>query len=145
MALGANQGFPRQVRILKTDDFSSVFSLRKRIHGQFLVMHYAERYEPNKEASLRFAIVAAKKVSKLAVERNYIKRVMRELFRQSRLATTAQLPKGVMVDMIVRSQKNFTSHDFVAVQAEYADLMRRMLKRINSGQQQLTQTQGGQD
>ena len=132
IALGANQGFPRQVRILKTDDFSSVFSLRKRIHGQFLVLHYAEKPAQNTHESLRFAVVAAKKVGKLAVSRNYMKRIMREQFRLHRTEIAAQMPQGLALDMIIRPQKLFSTKDFDLVCMEFADLTRRMLRRVNA-------------
>ena len=134
ISLGVNQGFPRKVRIVKTDDFSSVFSLRKRIHGQYLVLHYQVHNHESvlaNQASVRFAVVAAKKVSKLSVERNYMKRVMRELFRQQRPQLEAQLPLGLGLDMIVRTQKTFTKQKFLAVKEEYLNLLQRILKRLN--------------
>lgn len=142
MALANNQGFPKSVRIVKTDDFSSVFSLRKRIHGQFLVLHYATLQNDgslrvgNKNLALpketiRFAVVNAKKVTKLAVERNYMKRVLRELFRQELPHLKTQVLGEVALDIIVRTQKTFKKQDYKAIKIEFLSLLQRLNKRVN--------------
>ncbi len=142
IALANIQGFPKSVRIVKTDDFSSVFSLRKRIHGQFLVLHYATLHndsglsvEDNNltlpKETIRFAVVNAKKVTKLAVERNYMKRVLRELFRQELQHLKTQALGEFTLDIIVRTQKTFKKQDYTAVKAEFLSLLQRLIKRVN--------------
>ncbi len=136
LALGqVNQGFPRQVRIIKTDDFSSVFSFRKRITGDFLVIHY----QPNQLNTLRLGVVVAKKFTRLSVERNYMKRVLRELFRlqlplfrvqgaeEPEMIPTIAFNSGL--DIIIRTQKTFTQHDFIVVKQEFNELFNRLHKQ----------------
>lgn len=136
LALGqVNQGFPRQVRIIKTDDFSSVFSFRKRITGDFLVIHY----QPNQLNTLRLGVVVAKKFTRLSVERNYMKRVLRELFRlqlplfrvqgaeEPEMIPTIAFNSGL--DIIIRTQKTFTQHDFIVVKQEFNQLFNRLHKQ----------------
>ncbi|WP_137719551.1 ribonuclease P protein component [Methylobacillus flagellatus] len=108
-------GFPRQARITKTDDFSSVFSLRKRLTGHFLAIHYA--HATGGEA--RIGLVVGKKTARRAVSRNYMKRVLRELFRKTRCALPA-------FELVVRAQKPFSDTDYAVVEQEFAALLARL-------------------
>lgn len=87
------QTFARRYRLTKTDEFSSVFGFRKAIRGKLLMLHYQPRAEGFSDA--RLGLVVGKKLLKRAVDRNRVKRVIREQFRQVR----PQLPP---VDLIVR-------------------------------------------
>jgi ribonuclease P protein component len=87
------QTFARRYRLTKTDEFSSVFGFRRAIRGKLLMLHYQLRPEGNTDA--RLGIVVAKKLLKRAVDRNRVKRVVREQFRLRRVS----LPN---VDLIVR-------------------------------------------
>ena len=87
------QTFARRYRLTKTDEFSSVFGFRRAIRGKWLMLHYQPRPEGNTEA--RLGGVVAKKLLKRAVDRNRVKRVVREQFRLRRAA----LPG---IDLVVR-------------------------------------------
>ncbi|MBU1362740.1 MAG: ribonuclease P protein component [Gammaproteobacteria bacterium] len=87
------QTFARRYRLTKTDEFSSVFGFRKAIRGKLLMLHYQPRPEGNSEA--RLGLVVAKKLLKRAVDRNKVKRVVREQFR----LRLAGLPA---VDLVIR-------------------------------------------
>lgn len=67
-------------RLRKTDEFSSVFAFRKVLRGRYFSLHY----RPNGDGSARLGVVVAKKLARRAVERNLIKRMIRELFRLRR-------------------------------------------------------------
>lgn len=112
-------GFPKALRVTKTDDFSSVFSLRKRIGAEFIVLHY----QPTTHSSPRLGVIVGKKQSKSAVQRNYMKRVLREIFRQHQ----QQLPSA---DILVRVQKPFTRADFIVVQQEFITLGKKLTKKL---------------
>ena len=77
-----DQAFARRYRLTKTDEFSSVFGFRRAIRGKLLMLHYQPRPEGNIEA--RLGVVVAKKLLKRAVDRNRVKRVVREQFRLHR-------------------------------------------------------------
>ena len=111
--------FPRQAKIVKTDDFSSVFNLRKRIANKHLVM----RYRPNAYASARLGLIVSKKTAKLAVQRNYMRRVMRELFRLN----LSQLPN---VDLVIQIQKAFNQPDFAVIKTEFEFLMKKLVASV---------------
>ncbi len=69
--------FGRQYRILKGSHYRTVFDNRLRFHSRFFSFHL----KPNPEDHARLGIAVSKKVSKLAVERNRIKRQIRDSFR----------------------------------------------------------------
>jgi ribonuclease P protein component len=81
--------FARARRILKTDEFSSVFRLRPTQKSAHFVLYT----RPSPLPHARLGIVAAKRFAPRAVTRNTIKRVTRELFRTNEI---------VAVDCIVR-------------------------------------------
>ncbi len=74
--------FPKEVRLLTASDYSNVFQdVKLRVSSKnFLIL--ARPYEKDHP---RLGIIIAKKNVKLAVERNRIKRQLRETFRKQRL------------------------------------------------------------
>lgn len=104
--------FPSRARLIKTDDFSSVFNFRKRISGRFLAIHY--RY--NHLSRPRLGLVIGKKTARLAVQRNYMRRVLRELFRNQQADLTA-------VDLVIRAQRLFTQADYAQLRQEFGELL----------------------
>lgn len=101
--------------MIKTDDFSSVFNLRKRIANKHLVM----RYGPNNNNNVRLGLVVSKKTAKLAVNRNYMRRVLRELFRLNQ----HNLPA---IDLIIQVQKVFKKPDFLTISQEFDFLCKKL-------------------
>lgn len=87
-----SRAYARDQRIVKTDEFSSVFRLRPIQRTAHFVL-YARA---NHLAKARLGVVVAKRLAPRAVTRNAVKRAARELFRQSVLPA---------VDCIVRLSK----------------------------------------
>ncbi len=106
---------PKQAKLVKTDDFSSVFNLRKRIASAYLVV----RYKPNQLNKPRLGLIVAKKTAKLAVERNYMRRVLRELFRLNQYNLPA-------FDLVIQVQKTFEKPKFMVIKQEFEHLMRKL-------------------
>jgi ribonuclease P protein component len=71
--------FARCHRLTRTDEFSSVFGFRRVIRGKLLTLHYRPR--PAGENGARLGLVIAKKFLRRAVDRNQVKRIVREQFR----------------------------------------------------------------
>ena len=71
------EDYGRHRRIVKTDEFSSVFRLRPT----FRTEHFALYQRPNALNHPRLGIVVAKRLAQRAVTRNMIKRIAREVFR----------------------------------------------------------------
>ncbi|MBX2868952.1 MAG: ribonuclease P protein component [Acidiferrobacterales bacterium] len=69
--------FGRQNRILTGGHYKAVFDNRLRFHSRFFSFHLMR----NTASYSRVGIAVSKKVSKLAVERNRIKRQIRDSFR----------------------------------------------------------------
>lgn len=65
-------------RINKTRDLKQVYRLGKAVHASALVIKFFAKKESQLLAKSRIAFVVSKKVSKRAVDRNRIKRVLRE-------------------------------------------------------------------
>jgi len=114
----------KQAKMIKTDEFSSVFNFRKRISSQYLAMHY----QPNSLQHARLGLVIGKKTAKLAVSRNYMRRVLREFFR-------LQQHDVCHVDLIVRVQKKFNKVDFIKIKQEFNILLEKINRRVNSNMQ----------
>ena len=110
----------KQAKMIKTDDFSSVFNFRKRISLQYLAIHY----QPNTQQRPRLGLVVGKKTAKLAVSRNYMRRVLRELFRLGQ-------HEICHVDLIIRVQKKFSKVDFIQIKQEFNTLIQKLNQRVN--------------
>lgn len=73
----------KQAKMIKTDDFSSVFSFRRAIRGSTFLLHYRPR-ETGHADSARLGLVIAKRNLRRSVDRNLIRRLIREVFRTRR-------------------------------------------------------------
>lgn len=118
----------KQAKMIKTDDFSSVFNFRKRISTQYLAINY----QPNLHQHARLGLVVGKKIAKLAVNRNYMRRVLREFFR-------TQQHKICHVDLILRVQKKFTKVDFIQIKQEFDSSIGKINQRVGVSTQIKTQ------
>ena len=87
--------FERTRRIVKTDEFSSVFRLRPVFKTEHLVLYV----RPNSLTHARLGVVAAKRLAPRSVTRNTVKRAVREGFRQS------ELLRSLGLDCVVRLSK----------------------------------------
>ena len=112
--------FPRQRRLIKTDDFSSVFNFRKRISGHYLAIHY----QYNQQLHARLGLIVGKKIARLSVDRNYMKRVIKEFFRLNQ----HQLPN---LDLVIRAQRRFTTSDYKILVLELNELFASLSRRLN--------------
>jgi ribonuclease P protein component len=109
--------YSRDRRIVKTDEFSSVFRLRPVQRTAHFVL-YARS---NALDHARLGVITAKRFAPRAVTRNTIKRVTRELFRQ------AHLPA---IDCIVRLSKPVNSKAGPATTARLKTELREELRRL---------------
>ncbi|GAM53138.1 ribonuclease P protein component [Mycoavidus cysteinexigens] len=75
----ADVGFPRAARLLKPDEFSSVFRERPWGRSRHFVL-----YGRRTGQAARLGLVIGRKYASRAVSRNLIKRIAREIFRHQR-------------------------------------------------------------
>jgi ribonuclease P protein component len=113
--------FARVRRIVKTDEFSSVFRLRPAQKTAHFVLYT----RPNALPHARLGVVAAKRFAPRAVTRNTIKRVTRELFR------TTPLPG---IDCIVRLARPVNAKNGPATTASLKTQLRAELARLFASQ-----------
>ncbi|MBC7489678.1 MAG: ribonuclease P protein component [Glaciimonas sp.] len=115
--------FPRDRRIVKTDEFSSVFRLRPVCRTAHFVLYM--RISPLPDAKARLGVVAAKRLAPRAVTRNTIKRVTRDLFRLMSLPS---------IDCIVRLSKPVNTKAGPATTARLKRELRSELKQLFASQ-----------
>ena len=113
--------FNKESKLIKTDEFSSVFNFRKRIATKYLVIHY----QPNTFKRPRLGLVVGKKVAKLAIQRNYMRRVLRELFR-------IRQHEMNHLDWVIRVPKKFDRTNYEEIQKEFASLVCKVNQRTQS-------------
>jgi ribonuclease P protein component len=113
-------GFPRCHRLTGTDDFSSVFSFRKAIKSANFLLHYRPRGGKQTNGA-RLGMIIAKRHLRRAVDRNLVKRLVREIFRTRR----SELPS---CDLIVRlAVKLGLPIDRRALAGEIQNLLQRII------------------
>jgi ribonuclease P protein component len=115
--------FTKKAKLIKTDEFSSVFNFRKRIFANFLAFHY----QSNNSDFPRLGLVIGKKVAKHAVDRNYMRRVLREFFRIQQHAINP-------MDLVIRVQKKFEKKDFTQIKQEFETLIAKVNQRTQQTQ-----------
>lgn len=87
-------GLPREARLRRAADFAALRHGSGRLGGRC----FSVRYRPNELGHARLGLAISKRVSKRAVERNRIKRLLRESFRRVR----RQLPS---IDLVVMARE----------------------------------------
>ena len=113
--------FARVRRIVKTDEFSSVFRLRPAQKTTHFVLYTRLNQLPH----ARLGVVVAKRFAPRAATRNTIKRVTRELFRISALPP---------IDCVVRLSRAVNSKDGPASTAQLKAELRIELMRLFASQ-----------
>src|SRR5437870_317749 len=101
----------RSVKLSKKGDFSSVFSYRCLIRS----LHFSVFVRPNQSWG-RLGISIGKKVAIRAVDRNYMKRVIREFFRSDAVIF-------VGMDVVVQLRQKFS-------QGIYAEIRHELLTAV---------------
>lgn len=109
--------YARDRRIVKTDEFSSVFHLRPVQRSAHFVLYARKTELPH----ARLGVVAAKRFAPRAVTRNAIKRAAREIFRQSALP---------VYDCIVRLSRPVNSKADPATSSRLKTSLRRELESL---------------
>ena len=117
MTSEGSHDFARVRRIVKTDEFSSVFRLRPAQKSAHFVLYTRSNELPH----ARLGVVVAKRFAPRAVTRNTIKRVTRELFR------VTQLPA---MDCIVRLARPVNTKQGPATNAALKATLRAEISKL---------------
>lgn len=112
--------FPKTHRLLRPSDYSKVFDdvQLKVPHRNFLILA-----APNNLGHARVGLIFSKKNLRLAVQRNRIKRQVRETFRFQK-----DLPG---LDIIVLGRQGLAQLDNASVRSSLNDLWRRVRKKYH--------------
>jgi len=87
--------FSRLYRLVKKHEFQSVFAKSGKVTHKYLLA----LYKPNQQSHARLGIIIAKHHVKLAVNRNRLRRHIRESFRHHKEAL-----KGLDIIVLMRSE-----------------------------------------
>ncbi|MBL8298254.1 MAG: ribonuclease P protein component [Rhodanobacteraceae bacterium] len=77
--------FPRAARMLKPGDFARLRQASRRVGSRY----FSAEYRSTEDTAARLGLAVSRRVSKLAVQRNRLKRLARESFRRNRSALAA--------------------------------------------------------
>ena len=105
----------RALRLRSNSDFQQVRQQGRSIASRLLILAWS----PNNVARLRIGFVVSKRISKHAVRRNYIKRLLGEAMR----SMLPELPANM--DIVLTARNQAASSDLHALQ----DDIRMLLKR----------------
>jgi len=110
----------RALRLRKRSDFQRVRQQGRSITSQLLILAWL----PNEIGRLRIGFVVSKRISKLAVERNYIKRLLSEAMRSA----LPELPGGW--DIVVSARNQVTTADLHTLEEDLVNLLHRVRLRV---------------
>ena len=110
------QRFPRAARMLVARDFAE---LRAKGSRRIASRHFSAEYRPTDRATARLGLAVSRRVSKLAVQRNRIKRLVRESFRRRRASLQP-------VDILVIARSSAVDIDGPALLADLDLLWSRL-------------------
>ncbi len=106
--------FPRRARLVRAADFAALRG-GKRIASR----HFHAEFRSNDLDTARLGLAVSRRVSKRAVERNRIKRLVRESFRRERAALPA-------IDILVIARVSAVAVDGAGLLADLAVLWQRV-------------------
>lgn len=113
-----NYSFPKTSRLLRPADYSGVFNdVQVRVpHRHFLILA-----SPNSLGRPRLGLIFSKRNLRHAVQRNRVKRVVRETFRH-------RTDLGSM-DIVVLGRQNLASQDNQSLHRALNDLWRKLARK----------------
>ncbi|MEK7124233.1 MAG: ribonuclease P protein component [Patescibacteria group bacterium] len=106
---------PKLNRLTKKKDFDIVFRGRKNFRGDFLALKSVE----NNLKSSRFGLVVSKKISPKAVERNKIKRRLRQII----FSFLKEIKKPT--DVVLMALPSIKDKSFIEIKKETAKILKK--------------------
>lgn len=97
VAVAGDYTFPASARLLKPSEFRRVFEVGQVRHTRLFSLRFAPSPMQGHDATARLGLAVSRKACPRAVDRNRIKRTVRESFRRQR----AQLPA---VDIVIMAK-----------------------------------------
>lgn len=117
----SSQGYPRQLRLLTAGDYRRVFETAAyKVHGKGLMALAS----PNALGHPRLGLIFSKKNVRRAVDRNRLKRLVRDSIRLRQ----HQLPA---VDIVVLARRGVHELDNATVHRQLHGMWRRLEREVN--------------
>ncbi len=115
---------PRRTRLTRSGDFDAVYRRGRSAAGRHLVLYAFRRDEPGPDQPARLGVSISRKVGG-AVERNRLKRVLKERFAE----IVADLPVGTDFVVIARpgAVEYLEEHGSAAIGERLEELSRRLV------------------
>jgi len=107
--------FPREYRLRLKSEFKLVYSRGKRARGKFISIVYFT----NNGSAFKAAVVVRKKHYKRAVDRNKIKRRLREIIRLNKNL----LPSNLWI--IIHAEQGILKNKFCDIKSEFLNLCKK--------------------
>jgi ribonuclease P protein component len=107
-----NEGYSRRHRFAQRGSFGSVLRGSRKIRGHFTVIHAA----PGNDNVARLGIALTRRLVPSAVERNLVKRLVRETFRR-------HAARGLGLDCVVTLRERFDASHACPIVAEVRGLL----------------------
>lgn len=128
------QAFGKPLRLLNSSDFQSVFDDApfRASHQHFLLLARANQLDRP-----RLGLVIAKKHIRLSVQRNRIKRLIRESFRQQQQSLAG-------IDVIVLARKGMDELPNAEITKQLNQQWQRVLRKARQSQDQNQPTSKGE-
>jgi ribonuclease P protein component len=105
----------RALRLRKSSEFQRVRQQGRSMTSRLLILAWV----PNELGKLRIGFVVSKRISKLAVERNRVKRLLGEAIRRH----LTELPSGW--DLVLSARNGVTTADLHAFEEDIVSLLHR--------------------
>ena len=109
--------FPRELKINNGNDFVNIFKDRQKVYGHLITIFYRK----NLNVHSRLGMIISKKINKHSNKRNYMKRVLRELFRCNQFLWNNY-------DVVIRVNKLFTCNDYPLIKEEFIKITDKLSK-----------------
>lgn len=120
--MSLSQGFPKDSRLLCSADYGRVFD---NVEFRVSTKHFLVLAKTNQNLGLRLGIIVAKKHVKLSVQRNRVKRLIRESFR-----TTNHSIENL--DMVVLAKQGTGKKNNPDCLAEINSLWKKLSRKQNA-------------
>ena len=116
MSFVVSLSFPKELKIRTNSEYEEIFGKSKRLSTD----HFNILFAPNSLGYPRMGLVVAKKAVPGAVERNRIKRVLREVFRLNK-------PLFGSMDVVFVAKKGSERLDYSLAKKEIEEIVRSKL------------------
>ncbi|MGH1426937.1 MAG: ribonuclease P protein component [Arenicella sp.] len=115
----AEQTFPKSFRLLKPSEFQTVYKHGQWASNRELSINVVKHSKP----SSRLGITVSKKVSKRAVDRNRIKRHIREWYRKNK-------HRCHNFDIVLTAKPAIQQKTMAEIQLSLEDIWRKLQKKL---------------